>query len=102
MTKIMHGTVHGKTIELDEDLGVVDGQKVEVQVKIWNPKKKLPGPPPGWQPGTASTTAGLLADSWTAEDDRILEEITKDRKAVCQRLMVSLQTPRSWASSTSG
>jgi hypothetical protein len=34
MTKTLHGKVHGKTIELDEDLGVVDGQEVEVQVKI--------------------------------------------------------------------
>jgi hypothetical protein len=34
MTKTMHGKVHGKTIELDEDLGVIDGQEVEVQVKI--------------------------------------------------------------------
>ena len=28
MTKTLHGKVHGKTIELDEDLGVVDGQEV--------------------------------------------------------------------------
>jgi hypothetical protein len=34
MTKTLHGKVHGKTIELEEDLGVVDGQEVEVQVKI--------------------------------------------------------------------
>ena len=34
MTKTLHGKVHGKTIELDEDLDVVDGQEVEVQVKI--------------------------------------------------------------------
>jgi hypothetical protein len=34
MTKTIHGTIHGKTIELDEDLGVADGQEVEVQVKV--------------------------------------------------------------------
>jgi hypothetical protein len=34
MTKTIHGKVHGKTIELDEDLGVADGQDVEVQVKV--------------------------------------------------------------------
>jgi hypothetical protein len=34
MTKTLHGKVHGKTIELDEDLGVVDGQEVEIQVTI--------------------------------------------------------------------
>jgi hypothetical protein len=34
MTKTLHGKVHGKTIELDEDLGVAEGQEVEVQVTI--------------------------------------------------------------------
>ena len=34
MTKTIHGKIHGKTIELDEDLGVADGQEVEVQVKV--------------------------------------------------------------------
>lgn len=39
MTKTIHGVVHGKTIELDEDLGVADGQEVQVQVKIVQPTK---------------------------------------------------------------
>jgi hypothetical protein len=85
MTKTLHGRVHGSTIELDEDLGVVDGQEVEVQVKMICPKKRLPGPPPGWRPGQASSTAGVLADSWTEEDDRILEEIYRDRKRETRR-----------------
>ncbi len=34
MTKTLHGKIHDKTIELDEDLGVAEGQEVEVQVKI--------------------------------------------------------------------
>jgi hypothetical protein len=80
MVKTVHGIVHGKTIELDEDIGVAEGQKVEVQVKLISPKKRLPGPPPGWQPGSQRTAAGMLADSWTEEDDRILEEIYRDRK----------------------
>jgi hypothetical protein len=37
MTKTIHGKVHGKTIELDEDLGVAEGQEVEVQVRIVQP-----------------------------------------------------------------
>jgi hypothetical protein len=85
MTKTLHGKVRGRTIEIDEDLGVADGQDVEIQVKIAGPKKSLPGPPPGWQPGRPSTTAGLLADSWTEEDDRILEEIYKSRKQEASR-----------------
>ena len=34
MTKTIHGKVHGKIIELDEDLGVAEGQEVAVQVKV--------------------------------------------------------------------
>jgi len=34
MTKTVHGVVHGRTIELDEDLGVSEGQEVEVQVTV--------------------------------------------------------------------
>jgi hypothetical protein len=79
MTKIVQGTVHGKTIELDEDLGVAEGQVVEVQVKTVGPKKRLPGPPPGWRPGGTETAAGMMAEHWTDEDDRILEAIEQDR-----------------------
>ena len=39
MTKTLHGTVRGKTIEFNEDLGVGEGQEVEVQVKIVQPPK---------------------------------------------------------------
>lgn len=37
MTKTLRGKVHGKTIELEESLGVAEGQEVEVQVKIVPP-----------------------------------------------------------------
>lgn len=37
MTKTLHGKAHGKTIELDEDLGVPEGQDVEVQVTVVAP-----------------------------------------------------------------
>ena len=80
MIRTLHGKVHGKTIELEEDLGVAEGQEVEVQVTLLNLKKKLPGPPPGWRPDNMSSTAGALADSWTEEDDRILEQIQEDRQ----------------------
>ncbi len=32
MIKTAHGKIHGKRIELDQDLGLADGQEVEVQV----------------------------------------------------------------------
>lgn len=85
MIKTLHGKVRGNTIELEEDLGVADGQEVEVWVKMTRPKKQLPGPPPGWQPGRPSTTAGMLAESSTDEDDRILEEIYWDRRRKTRR-----------------
>jgi hypothetical protein len=44
MTKTIHGTAHGKTIELDEDLGVAEGQEVEVQVRIVEPTKPAQAP----------------------------------------------------------
>lgn len=33
-TKTIHGRVHGRIIELDEDPGVSEGQQVEVQLRI--------------------------------------------------------------------
>ena len=34
MTKTVHGVVRGKTIELAEDLGLAEGQEVELSVRI--------------------------------------------------------------------
>jgi len=42
MTKTIHGRAHGKTIELDEDLGVAEGQEVEVQMTVVEPSKPHP------------------------------------------------------------
>ena len=94
MTKVLHGIVHGRFIEVTEDLGLSDGQAVELIVTAGpapdpiaegvisqKSPKPLPGPPPGWRPGGSATAAGLLAEEWTEEDDRILEQIQADRKA---------------------
>jgi len=70
MTKTLHGKVHGKTIELDEDLGVAEGQEVEVQVKIVQPARK-------WGDGILCS-AGGWADY--PEMDAIMEKIHQDRK----------------------
>jgi hypothetical protein len=37
MPRTVHGRVHGKTIELDEDLGVPDGQELLVTVEPLTP-----------------------------------------------------------------
>ena len=105
MTRVLHGVVHGKTIEVTEDLGLVDGQAVELivtparssgphaeELGSSRSPKKLPGPPPGWQPGSRRTAAGMLADSWTEEDDRILEEICRDRKRETRRKVPEFST----------
>lgn len=94
MTRVLHGVVRGKTIEVDEDLGMQDGQAVELIVtaaaSFDRPEagigsrtspKTLPGPPPGWRPDGAGTAAGLLAEEWTEEDDETLERIYSERKA---------------------
>jgi formate dehydrogenase assembly factor FdhD len=71
MTKTIHGVVHGKTIELDEDLGVAEGQEVEVQVKVIPKSARKLGE--GFL-----RTEGALADD--EEWDAIMEEIYQARK----------------------
>ena len=71
MTRTMHGKIHGRTIELDEDPGVAEGQEVEVQVRVL--------PKTGRKPGEGFLrTEGALADD--TEWDAIMEEIYQDRK----------------------
>jgi hypothetical protein len=43
MSRTMHGKIHGRTIELDEDPGVADGQEVEVQVRALFKTGRKPG-----------------------------------------------------------
>jgi hypothetical protein len=56
MSKTIHGKVRGKTIELDEDLGVPEGQEVEVQVKVVEVANTIP---PTVSPGLAEIYAIL-------------------------------------------
>lgn len=70
MTISLHGTVHGKTIQLDEDPGVPEGQEVEVRVTVIPNKKP-------WGEGIQST-AGALADD--PDWDEIMQEIHQSRK----------------------
>ena len=70
MTRTIQGKIHGKTIELDEDLGVAEGQAVEVQVRIVPATKK-------WGDGILRTAGALAEDPhW----DAIMEEIHQARK----------------------
>ncbi len=72
MLKALHGVVHGKSIELTEDLGLADGEQVEVVVKSRDRNGS-------WGEGLRRC-AGALAAEWTDEDDRILRKINQDRK----------------------
>jgi hypothetical protein len=85
MTKTLHGKVRGKAIELNENLGVVDDHEVEVQVTMLKPRKRVPGPPPGWTRGSTKSTAGLFADLCSEEEDRAFAEIYNDRKRETRR-----------------
>ena len=70
MTKTLHGKIHGRTIELDEDPGVAEGQEVEVQVKIVPPARK-------WGEGILRSAGG-----WAnfPEMDAILQKIHQQRR----------------------
>jgi hypothetical protein len=81
MDILLQGVIHGKTIELAESPGIEDGRKVELVLRV----KQPPGPPPGWKPGGTETAAGMMADYWTEEDDRVLETIYQDRKRTDRR-----------------
>jgi hypothetical protein len=72
MTKTVHGVVHGKTIELDEELGVAEGQEVEITVRSITPSAVR-------QPGDGFLrTEGALAND--IEWDGIMDEIHLARK----------------------
>src|SRR5437899_2520282 len=73
MNKLMHGVAHGRMIELTEDLGVPEGQHLEVVVR------SLPPQTSEWGAGLRRC-AGALSDEWSEEDDRVLDEIYQERK----------------------
>jgi hypothetical protein len=73
MTKIVHGIVHGKTIEIDQELGLADGQRVEVAIQV---TVVASGPEP-WGEGLRRC-AGALADIPGLDED--MEQILAQRK----------------------
>ena len=70
MFRTIQGKVHGRTIELAEDLGLADGQEVDLQVTIRSPTRT-------WGEGILRS-AGALADD--PEWDAIMGEIHQERK----------------------
>ena len=80
MMKLLHGVVHGQTIELAEPIPVADGQEVEVAIKVVSTKRP-------WGEGLRRC-AGALANEWTHHDDRILADIQRDRSDEQRRELV--------------
>ena len=70
MIKQVQGVIHGRTIELTEDPGVEDGQRVMITIQTISPSRP-------WGEGILRT-AGALADD--PEWDVIMEKIYLDRK----------------------
>jgi hypothetical protein len=70
MDKLLHGVIHGKTIELTEPAGISDGQEVEVVVRFSAASRP-------WGEGIRKS-AGGWADY--PEMDAIMEQIQQDRK----------------------
>lgn len=75
MTKTIHGTVRGKIIELEEDLGMADGQAVEV---IVNPTKARQP----WGAGISRSAGVAVHDR---EFDEVFEQLARDRRAATFR-----------------
>ena len=72
MTKTIRGKVRGKTIELVEELGVPEGQEVEIVVRTVSSIK-----------ATRTGEGFLLTEGALADDpywDAIMEEVHQERK----------------------
>ena len=71
----IHGKIHGKTIELDESIGIAGGQEVEVIVKPAEPRRL-------WGEGI-KRSAGATADE--LEFDEVFDQTARDRKTATFR-----------------
>lgn len=69
--KTAQGKIHGKTIELDADLGIPNGQQVEIIVRLAQPKES-------WGEGIRRS-AGIAAQVPCA--DEAFDQIARERKA---------------------
>ena len=78
MFQTLRGVIHGRTVDLTEDPGLVDGQQVEVTIKT------VASPTP-WGDGAKQRSAGAFAGDWTEEDDRIKVEIHQERRRDTRR-----------------
>jgi hypothetical protein len=73
----LHGIIHGKTIELDDDPGLRDGQEVEVTLR---PAEMAAT----WGEGLRRA-AGAMAGLSSAQDEQILDQIQQQRQRAFSR-----------------
>ncbi len=69
--KTLTGVIHGNVIELKENPGLSEGEEVEISLRII-PRHQT------WGDGIRRCAEASAVD-WSAEDDRILEEIQRER-----------------------
>jgi hypothetical protein len=75
MPQTLHGKAHGRTIELDHDLEISDGQEVQVTLRA------IPSMDGAKPPGEGiRQSAGPLPDD-SPQDDRLLAQIQQARRA---------------------
>jgi hypothetical protein len=73
MNILSHGVIHGNIIELQNNPGFQEGQKVDVILKAVFPQQDS-GKEPRHPPGSRTL-------NWTEQDDRILAELYRQRRA---------------------
>jgi hypothetical protein len=75
MVRQVQGVIHGKTIELDQDLGIAEGQRVDVQVRLSSTSRH-------WGEGILRS-AGMAAD--VPGFDEAFEQLQRDRESATMR-----------------
>ncbi len=68
--KLARGVIHGRTIELDQDIGLNEGEEVEVRVSIVSEAKT-------WGEGILRSAGGWVDHP---EMDAVMEQIQRERQ----------------------
>ncbi len=75
MVRHVQGVIHGKTIELDQDPGIAEGQRVDVQVRLCSTSRP-------WGEGILRS-AGIAAD--VPGFDEAFEQVQRDHESATMR-----------------
>jgi hypothetical protein len=75
MVRQVHGVIHCKTIKLDQDPGIAEGQRVDVQVRLSSTSRP-------WGEGIRRS-AGIAAD--VPGFDEAFEPVQRDRESATMR-----------------